>query len=284
MVPPAPGARSRGTTQPGGKGWWRSHRCISGRRGDMVQGTKTRWFGGPPNTPHTCTHCHGRGAGPASSPWPAHGWGPWEGTRFWSFNTCRIKFVSVQSVVGKGPEMLRGKFLPTGSGSSPVAPLSAAPEAMGMGSCVLAGGIQGTWLPDSWAGGAAGSHCRAVWVLGWGRAGRGISMGSALGPHAKPGGFHTVQPQQARALPGARALRSGCLQGDLQAREDDENETKGDESFGSASPTPHSGSPKPSWVRPSPAWERVGAEPGDHKSPSSGAPCGSSGRGGGGRW
>lgn len=85
---------------------------------------------GPPSTPHACTHCHGRGAGPAPSPQPhgRHtGGGRGEGTRFWSFNTCRIKFVSVQSAVGKGPSMLRGKFLPAGSRSSPVASLTAAP-------------------------------------------------------------------------------------------------------------------------------------------------------------
>lgn len=78
----------------------------------------------------------------------------------------------------------------------------------------------------------------AVQMLGQGRAGRHASMGSALGPCSEPGGFHAVQPQQAQALPGVRALRGGCLQGDLQARETAESRTRGGENFGSASPTP----------------------------------------------
>lgn len=126
--PSASGTRSRGTTQPGGKGWRRSHRCISSGHRDTAQGIKTGWLGGPPSTPHACTHCHGRGAGPAPSPQPhgrRRGGGRAEGTRFWSFNTCRIKFVSVQLAVGKGPSVLRGKFLPAKSRSNLVTSLAA---------------------------------------------------------------------------------------------------------------------------------------------------------------
>lgn len=138
-------------------------------------GDKDRVFRGPPSTPHACTHCHGRGAGPAPSPQPhgrRRGGGRGEGTRFWSFNTCRIKFVSVQSAVEKGPSAPRGKFLPAKSRSSPVTSLAAAP---------------GDPRPWRWADGsglvASWGHVRPVARLGgnqvpsWGCADAGTGQG-----------------------------------------------------------------------------------------------------------
>lgn len=158
-------------------------------------------------------------AGSAPSP---HQWGP----RFWAFNTCRIKFVSVQSVLGKGPWNPRGKFLPAGRRSSPVSSLAAAPG-HAMGSCSR-GCVHAT-------AGLGGSR-----VLSWGCAGAGMGQETArthpqgqlsLRPRSEPGNFHTVQPQQAQALPGGRALHRSCLQGDLEAGEDDENGTRGMEAL-----------------------------------------------------
>ena len=231
------------------KGWRRSHRCISGGRGDTAQGTKTRWLGGPPAPP---THAHTATAMGPGQPLPhgRHtGKGCGEGTRFWSFNTCRIKFVSVQSVVGKGPSMLRGKFLPAGSGSSPVASLAAAP-----GDPRPWGWAHMSWLVVSRGcvhpiAGLGGSRVPSQGCTGAGP-GQGWP-GHIHGVGSEPGSFHTVQPQQAQALPGVRALRRGCLQGDLQARETAESRTGGPRASGrqvlllSRSPRTHTGLSQP---------------------------------------
>lgn len=149
--------------------------------------------------------------------------------RFWSFNTCRIKFVSVQPAVGKGPSMSRGSFS-LQSGSSLVVPIAAAPS-----DARLWG-----WAHVSWLVASRGQVCLIAGlegsrVLSWGVSvlgqGQGTSTGSLQGTCSEPGSFHAVQPQQAQALPAVGDLLWGCLQGDLQARDTTE-------SFGSATPTP----------------------------------------------
>lgn len=57
------------------------------------------------------------------------------GGRFWSFNTCKIKFVSVQSAVGWGSSVLRGKGSLQGSDAAQLPPLLQ-PNTTGMGSCL----------------------------------------------------------------------------------------------------------------------------------------------------
>lgn len=141
---------------------------------------------GPPSTPHACTHCHGPwGPGqplPHSPTAGARVGAVGRGMRFWSFNTCRIKFVSVQSVVGKGSSTLRGKFLPAGSGSNPVAFLAAAPGDL----------RPWGWAHVSWLVASKGCVC-PIAGLGssqvpmWGCAGAGTGQGW-------PGHIHGISP------------------------------------------------------------------------------------------
>lgn len=136
------------------------------------------------------------------------------GTHSLCFNTYRIKFVSVQSVLGQGHQW--GMDIPEVSGSSPAASLGAAP-----GEPKPWGWVHGSWLVASKGHIHPGAGLRNSGVLVWGCEGTGAGRAGQAQPWgcSEPGGTHTVQPQQAQALP------RGCLQGAQQHRED-ENESQ----------------------------------------------------------
>lgn len=205
-----------------------------------------------PSTAPACTHCTPRGR---ASPFPMAGaqvGAVGRGGRFWSFNTCKIKFVSVQSAVGWGSSVLRGKGSLQGSDPAQSPPCCSP-------------------MPQGWARVSASNEQHpgsCVCSRAGKRSGVGAGMGLGPIPCSQLGGFHAVQAQQAQAEPGVRAVHRGCLQGDLQARGAAQGRTRdGELQVGKSCPP---WGPEPSRLHPSPARGLRG------DSPSAGAPCGSS--------
>lgn len=205
-------------------------------------------------------------AGSAPSP---HQWGP----RFWAFNTCRIKFVSVQSVLGKGPWNPPGESSSLQGRDPARLPPSLQPQATGW---ARVPGDVSTQQP----GWEAAESCRgAVPVLGWGR--------------KLPGHIHRVNypsgPTQSRAtstlssLSKPRHCPGAGLSTGAACKETWKPERMmrmGPEGW---KPWMHKSYPCAQPGLSQPCRGGVGAEPRNQESPSSGASHSSSGRGGGGR-
>lgn len=201
--PPQHRELQQGTAQPGGTGWWPSHRCISGRSGDTTQGTKPRWPRGPQHpAPHGDT-ATGR-AGPAAAGGPA------SALKYLQNKVCvsAVRAGKRDTTPGESSS-LQGldpaQFHPS------LQPQAAQGRAMGSGS---RGCVHTSW-----------EAAESSWGAGKGQE-RSGHIHRVIYP-SEPGNFHAVQSQQAQALPGTGALHRGCLQRELETREDDENGTRG---------------------------------------------------------